>query len=87
MKRISYESVSYCNLKVEHGFVNGIRDKQRCNSGYVAFSAPLFVYDHELLFRNSSSSFNDLSIPSCFTWLLISNKSGSFCSNLSTSIR
>ena len=42
------ESVSYCNLKVENGLVTEIRDKQRSDSNYLAFSAPLFVNDHEI---------------------------------------
>ena len=45
------ESNSYCNLKVENGLVHEIRDKQICNSDYVAFSAPLFVKDYEIFWE------------------------------------
>jgi thiamine kinase-like enzyme len=45
------ESKSYCNLKVKNGLVHEIRDKQTCNSDYVAFSAPLFVKDHKIFWE------------------------------------
>ena len=45
------ESESYCNLKIKNDLVTEIRDKKRCTSDYVAFSAPLFVNDHEIFWK------------------------------------
>lgn len=71
------ESVSYCNLKVENGFVIDLRDKQQCNSDYVAFSAPLFVYDHELFWdglKNDEKIQNEHQISNGITALFQKSK-------------
>ena len=71
------ESVSYCNLKVENGFVIDLRDKQQCNSDYVACSAPLFVYDHELFWdglKNDEKIQNEHQISNGITALFQKSK-------------
>lgn len=43
---------SYCNLRVEHGLVTDIRDKQLTDAAYLAFTGFLYVSDHERFWQS-----------------------------------
>jgi len=48
-------SVNYCNFLVKDGIVTSIKDKEKCNENFLAWSGLVYVYDYKDFWKNLSN--------------------------------